>query len=172
MLYAIGSYAYGSGTFDDLGTPMTNRAMAHLGMPHLLNKREVPKQTTRSECVPGGLFAFLCPERDGSSSVGDSLIREEAKQHLLRETARHVGALKKRIGERALRIVQAKDRHLGLARRPRTRRRIRLAPTSEDSSAAFRSHVSSADGRPLRFQACATQTRTPPECRLGTNRSN
>ena len=80
--------------------------------------------------------------------------------------------VKKRIGERALRIVQAKDRHLGLARRPRTRRRIRLAPTSEDSSAAFRSHVSSADGRPLRFQACATQTRTPPECRLGTNRSN
>ena len=34
MLYAIGSYADGSGTFDDLGTPMTNRAMAHLGMTH------------------------------------------------------------------------------------------------------------------------------------------
>ena len=32
--YAIGSYADGSGTFDDLGTPMTNRAMAHLGMTH------------------------------------------------------------------------------------------------------------------------------------------
>ena len=70
-----------------------------------------------------------------------ALVGKELEELLLRETARHVGALKKRIGERALRIVQAKDRHLGLARRPRTRRRIRLAPTSEDSSAAFRSHV-------------------------------
>ena len=34
MLYAIGAYADGSGTFDDFETAMTNRATAHLGMTH------------------------------------------------------------------------------------------------------------------------------------------
>ena len=34
MLYAIGAYAEGSGTFDDLDTAMTNRATAHVGMTH------------------------------------------------------------------------------------------------------------------------------------------
>jgi malate/lactate dehydrogenase len=43
-----------------------------------------------------------------------ALVGKELEELLLRETARHVGALKKRIGERALRIVQAKDRHLGV----------------------------------------------------------
>ena len=38
-----------------------------------------------------------------------ALVGKELEELLLRETARHVGALKKRIGERALGVVQAQD---------------------------------------------------------------